>query len=55
MIYSLVYHDNLFVGTKLNSLFSVMCGRTYARRRRARDVRREAERAARTQEGQASG
>jgi transcriptional regulator GlxA family with amidase domain len=33
----------------------VMCGRTYARRSRARDVRREAERAARTQEGQASG
>ena len=33
----------------------VMCGRTYARRRRARDVRRDAERAVRTQEGQASG
>jgi hypothetical protein len=31
----------------------VMCGRTYARR--ARDVRRGAERAARTQEGKASG
>ena len=33
----------------------VMCGRTHARRRRARDVRRDAERAVRTQEGQASG
>jgi hypothetical protein len=38
----------------------VMCGRTYTRRRRARDVRRAAERAmteqaARAQEGQASG
>jgi hypothetical protein len=31
----------------------VMCGRTYARR--ARDVRRGTERAARTQEGKASG
>ena len=29
----------------------VMCGRTYSRRRRARDVRRDAERAARSQEG----
>jgi hypothetical protein len=38
----------------------VMCGRTYARRRRARDVRRaaeraEAEQAAKAQDGQASG
>jgi hypothetical protein len=32
---------------------AVMCGRTYARR--ARDVRRGTERAARTQEGKASG
>jgi hypothetical protein len=37
-----------------------MCGRTYARRRRARDVRRaaeraEAEQAAKAQEGQAIG
>jgi transcriptional regulator GlxA family with amidase domain len=31
----------------------VMCGRTYARRKRAHDVRRAAERASRAQEGQA--
>jgi hypothetical protein len=35
--------------------YTFMCGRTYARRRRARDVRRDAERAARNQERQESG